>query len=202
MSLAPRMVSLTIPQKNQPVHSPEGRSRQRAVAGVGVGLAGEGEEGVGAGEGAGGGVVVPGAHVVEAAAPAAITAAWIRGTVFSTSGYVAAVAALAGDRAVRGAVRTAVAATSGEVMRSLASLTGDMLKNISGRLSALTGKTSIPPAISSIPAACRQIASLTRTRIPADGEQVPLLPASAPADARRAFGILSTAALALEESSA
>lgn len=32
------------------------------------------------------------------AMPAAITAAWIRGTVLSTSGYVAAVAPLAADR--------------------------------------------------------------------------------------------------------
>ena len=41
--------------------------------------------------------------------PAAITAVWVRGTVLSTSGYAAAVAPLAADPAVRGAVRAAAA---------------------------------------------------------------------------------------------
>jgi hypothetical protein len=203
--------------------------------------------------------------------PAAITAAWIRGTVLSTSGYVAAVAPVAADPAVRAAVRavaaseigpalnhaasalppaatilsgplsgglagladdginrfmtspafqqlwitantsahsqlisilngnnTAVATTNGEVVLNLVPLMSDTLKDISGRLSALTGKPSPLPGITSGPAtSCRQIASLTRTRLSADCGQIPLFPASALAGARRVFRILSTATITL-----
>jgi hypothetical protein len=203
--------------------------------------------------------------------PAAITAAWIRGTVLSTSGYVSAVAPLAADPAVRAAVRAtaaseigpvlshaadgalppavvilagplsngmagltgdgistfmaspafqrlwiaastsahsqlisvlngknaALATTSGEVVLNLAPLISDVLKDISSRLSALTGKTIALPVISAVPAAgCRQIAGLTRTRMPADCGQIPLFPASALAGARHAFRVISTATLA------
>jgi hypothetical protein len=48
------------------------------------------------------------AVVYVLALPAAITAAWIRGTVISTSGYVAAVAPLAADPVVRATVRTTI----------------------------------------------------------------------------------------------
>jgi hypothetical protein len=203
--------------------------------------------------------------------PAAITAAWIRGTILNTSGYVTAVAPLADNPAVRGAVRSAAASeigpalsraasalpppaalltgplssgltrladdginafmtspafqrpwvtaitsahrqlistlngnstamttANGQVVLNLAPLISAMLRNISSELSALTGKTITPPAITTIPAtACRQIASFTRTRMPADCGQIPLLPASALAGARRAFRLLSTATLAL-----
>ena len=48
------------------------------------------------------------AAVYIVALPAAITAAWIRGTVLSTSGYVAAVAPLAANPVVRATVRTTI----------------------------------------------------------------------------------------------
>jgi hypothetical protein len=204
--------------------------------------------------------------------PAAITAMWIRGTVLSTGGYVAAVAPLSANPLVRAAVgtsidrevslvtgyaiksaapspvsifagplssglgslagngtstfmaspgfqrlwtaanasahsqiisvlngsNTAVVTTDNEVVLNLAPLITTVLKDISAQLSSLTGKTIALPAISTVPAtACRQISSLTRTRLPADCGQIPLLPASALTGARRAFRILSASALAL-----
>jgi hypothetical protein len=48
-----------------------------------------------------------------------------------------------------------------------------------------------------VPGAGRQIASLTRTRLPANCGQIPLFPASALTGARRAFRILSAGTLAL-----
>ena len=48
--------------------------------------------------------------------PVALTAAWIRVTVISTSGYVAAVTPLAADPAVRAAVKTAATAEIGPVL--------------------------------------------------------------------------------------
>ena len=93
---------------------------------------------------------------------------------------------------------TAVATTNGEVVLNLAPLVSDVLRRISSRLSEKTGKAIALPAISSIPAAnCRQIASLTHTRLPPDCGQVPLFPASALANARRAYRVLSNATLAL-----
>lgn len=212
------------------------------------------------------------AVVYVLALPAAITAAWIRGTVLSTSGYAAAVAPLASDPVVRAAVRitvdgevslvvsqavksvapspvsilagplaadlgslagngtgtlmaspqfqrlwaaantaahsqiisvlngssSAVATTGNEVVLNLAPLITAVLKDISGPLSRLTGKTITPPAISAVPAAaCRRIASLARARPPADCGQIPLFPASALTHARLAFRILSAGTLAL-----
>jgi hypothetical protein len=212
------------------------------------------------------------AVVYVLALPAAITATWIRGTMLSTSGYVAAVAPLASDPVVRAAVRTtvdgevslvvshavksaarspasilagplsgglgslagsgidtlmpspefqrlwgaantaahsqiisvlngsstAVATTGNEVVLNLAPLITAELKNISGPLSRLTGKTITPPAISAVPAAaCRQIASLAHARLSADCGQIPLFPASALTRARLAFRILSAGTLAL-----
>jgi hypothetical protein len=215
-------------------------------------------------------VVLAAAYIV--ALPAAITAAWIRGTVLSTSGYVAAVTPLAANPVVRATVRTtidaevglvvsraiksaapspvsilagplssglgslagngidtltaspefqrlwvaantaahsqtisvlngsstAVVTTGNEVVLNLAPLITAVLKDISGPLSRLTGKTITPPAISAVPAtACRQIASLARTRLPVDCGQIPLFPASALTHARLAFRILSAGELTL-----
>jgi hypothetical protein len=53
-------------------------------------------------------------------APAAITAAWIRGTVLSTSGYVSAVAPVAAGPAVRAAVSAIAADEIGPVLRHAA----------------------------------------------------------------------------------
>jgi hypothetical protein len=206
------------------------------------------------------------------ALPAAITVAWIRGTVISSSGYIAVVAPLAADpvvrataattidgevsllvsHAIKGAApsrlsilagplggglgslagndtgtlvaspefqrlwtaanaaahgqiisvlngsSTAVATTGDEVALNPAPLITAALKDISGPLSRLTGKTITPPAISVVPAtACRQIASLTRTRRPAGCGQIPLFPASALTHARTAFRILNAGTLAL-----
>lgn len=210
------------------------------------------------------------AVVYAAALPAAVTAAWIRGTVMSTSGYVAAVAPLAADPVVRATARTviegevslvvsheiasaapspagilaaplgrglgilaadgtgafmagpefrrlwtaasasahsqiisvlngsstAVVAAGDEVVLNLAPLITAVLKDISGPLSGLTGKTVTPPAIGAVPAtACRQIAGLARTRLPADCGQIPLFPASALTRARLAFRVLSAGTL-------
>jgi hypothetical protein len=200
--------------------------------------------------------------------PATITAAWIRGTMLSTSGYVSTVAPVGKDQAVRAAVRAATASeiapvlshaaadalppaatilagplssgmagmtgdgisrfmaspafqrlwiaantsahsqlisvlngnnpalatTNGEVVLNLAPLISGVLKDSTARLSTLTGKTISLPVISAVPAAsCRQIASLTRTRLPPGCGQIPLFPASALASARRAFRVLGTA---------
>jgi hypothetical protein len=206
------------------------------------------------------------------ALPAAITAAWLRGTVLSTSGYVAAVAPLAADPAARVAVRAtidgevslvvshaiksvapsplsilagplsgglgslagngtrtfmasaefdrlwaaantaahsqivsvlngssrAVVTTGGEVVLNLAPVITAALKDISGPLSRLTGKAITPSAISAVPAiACRQIAALAHTRLPADCGQIPLFPASVLTRARLAFRLLDAGTLAL-----
>jgi hypothetical protein len=200
--------------------------------------------------------------VYIAALPAAITGEWIRGTVLSTGGYVAAVSPLAADPVVRATVRTtidgevslvvshaiagalpsrlnilasplsnglgslagngtdtfmaspefqrlwttanatvhsqiirvlngtasAVATTNNEVVLNLAPLISAVLRDISSRL----------PTISTVPAAaCRQIAILAHTRLPADCGQVPLVPASALTGARLAFRVLSDGTLAL-----
>ena len=91
-----------------------------------------------------------------------------------------------------------VVTSNSEVALNLAPLITAVLKDISGPLSRLTGKTITPPAISAVPAtACRQIASLARTRLPADCGQIPLFPASALTHARLAFRILSAGTLAL-----
>jgi hypothetical protein len=204
--------------------------------------------------------------------PAAVTSAWIRGTVLSTTGYVAAVAPVGADPVVRSAVRTvteeeigpladqaaaavlppalaflarpvsgglasvvagsiksfmagpqfqrlwvdasqsahselidvldgnsaAVTTANGQVVLSLAPIISAILKEIAGRLSALTGKAISPPAISVIPAAaCRQIASLTHTRLRADCGQIPVLPAAPLTSARRAFRVLTDGTSAL-----
>ncbi len=215
-------------------------------------------------------VVLAAVYIV--ALPAAIAAAWIRGTVLSTGGYVAAVTPLAANPVVRATVRTtidgevslvvshaiknaapspvsilagplsgglgsfagagtdtlmaspefqrlwvaantaahsqiisvlngsstAVVTSNSEGMLNLASLITAVLKDISGPLSRLTGKIITPPTISAVPAtACRQIASLAHTRLPADCGQIPLFPASALTHARLAFRILSAGMLAL-----
>jgi hypothetical protein len=112
-------------------------------------------------------------------------------TVANTSAHSQLISVLNGDNA-------ALATTSGEVVVNLAPLISAVLKDMSGRLSALTGKPIALPVISAVPAAsCRQIASLTGTRLPADCGQIPLVPASVLARARRAFRVISTATLAL-----
>jgi hypothetical protein len=205
------------------------------------------------------------------ALPAATTAAWIRGTILSTSGYVAAVAPLAADPVVIAAVRatvddetslivshavksaapsplsilggplsgglgslpgnatgtlmaspefsrlwaaantaahsqvisvlngssSAVATTGGEVVLNLAPLITTVLKDISGPLSRLTGKTITPPSVSAVSAACRPLASLAHARLPTDCGQIPLFPASGLTHARLAFRLLSTGTLTL-----
>jgi hypothetical protein len=73
-----------------------------------------------------------------------------------------------------------------------------VLKDISAPLSRLTGKTITGPTISAVPAtACRLIAVLARTRLPAGCGQIPLFPACALTGARRAFRILNASTLAL-----
>jgi hypothetical protein len=112
-------------------------------------------------------------------------------TAASTSAHSQLISMLNGNNA-------ALATTNGEVVLNLAPLISDVLEDISGRLSTLTGKPIALPVISAVPAAsCRQIASLTRTRLPADCGQIPLFPASTLAGARRAFRVISTATLAL-----
>ena len=93
---------------------------------------------------------------------------------------------------------TAVATTGNQVVLNLVPLITAVLKDISGPLSRLTGETITPPTISAVPAtACRQIASLAHTRLPADCGQIPLFPASALTRARLAFRLLSAGTLAL-----
>ena len=83
------------------------------------------------------------AVVYVLALPAAITSAWIRGTVLSTSGYVAAVAPLASDPVVRAAVRTTI---DGEVslvvshaVKSAPSPASILAGPLSGGLGSLAG---------------------------------------------------------------
>ncbi len=93
---------------------------------------------------------------------------------------------------------SAVTTSGDEVVLNLAPLITAALKDISGPLSRLTGKTITPPAISAVPAtACRQIASLARTRLSADCGQIPLVPASTLTRARLAFRLLDAGTLTL-----
>ena len=93
---------------------------------------------------------------------------------------------------------TAVITTGNEVVLNLAPLITAVLRDISDPLSRLTRKTITPSAISAVPAtACRQIASLAHTRLPADCGQFPLFPASALTHVRSALRILSAGTLAL-----
>lgn len=92
----------------------------------------------------------------------------------------------------------AVATKNNEVVLNLAPLITAVLNDISALLSRLTGKTITLPAISAVPAtACRQIAILARTRLPAGCGQLPLFPACALTGARRTFRILRADTLAL-----
>jgi len=217
-----------------------------------------------------------GAAAVLAAAfavllPVSVTAAWIRGTVLSTDGYVAAVAPIAADPVIHAAVRTAVTgeidavvshaagtlpravsvlagplsgglagiagdstsrfmaspafqrlwvtanrsahsqlvsvlngdsrqvtSTDGKVVINLMPLVNDVLGQVSRLLSVMSGRTITLPAVSGISAAgCQRIAGLAHRQLSADCGQIPLLPASALAGARRGFLVLSTATLLL-----
>jgi hypothetical protein len=192
--------------------------------------------------------------------PAAITSAWIRGTILSTSGYVAAVTPAAASPAVRSAVQDAVisqvdaalshagaslppsarvlagplgaglaglvrngvsqlmasqafqrlwadanrlahsqlisvlngdsalvTATGGEIVLNLLPLVNDVLHNVSGQLSAMTGGAmSLPPVTTIRAAACHA------TTRPATFSctQIPLFPAAALAWPRHVYRIL------------
>jgi hypothetical protein len=72
------------------------------------------------------------AVVYIVALPAAITAHWIRGTVLSTSGYVAAVAPLAANPVVRATVKTVI---DGEVSLVVKSAVPSSLSILAGPLS-------------------------------------------------------------------
>ena len=111
-------------------------------------------------------------------------------TAANTAAHSQIVSVLNGDS-------SAVVTTGDEVVLNLAPLITAVLKDISGPLSRLIGKTITPPAIGVVPAACRQIASLTHAQLPTDCGQIPLFPASSLKHARLAFRLLSAGTLAL-----
>ena len=75
--------------------------------------------------------------------PAAVTGAWLRGTVLSTSGYVAAVTPVATNPVVRATVREAVASQSDAALNSAAkalpSVPAALAGPLTGGLAAVTG---------------------------------------------------------------
>ena len=77
--------------------------------------------------------------------PAAVTSAWLRGTVLSTSGYVAAVTPVATNPAVRATVREAVTSQSDAALNSAAkalpSAPAALAGPLTGGLAALTGNS-------------------------------------------------------------
>ena len=155
-------------------------------------------------------------------APVAVTSAWIRGTVLSTSGYVAAVRDLPASPAVRGVVREAVTA---EVRAGRPGAGGVLAGPLRSRLADLAGQQAsafvATPAFERLWVAANESAhaqlisvlsgnsgggpagrgqvTLNLIHVSAtSGLQVPLLPVSALARLRRAYRILtSTTWLAL-----
>ena len=77
--------------------------------------------------------------------PAAVTGAWLRGTVLSTSGYVAAVTPVATNPVVRAAVREAVTSQSDAALnsaaRALPSAPAALAGPLTGGLAAVTGNS-------------------------------------------------------------
>jgi hypothetical protein len=75
--------------------------------------------------------------------PAAVTSAWLRGTVLSTSGYVAAVTPVAANPVVRATVREAVTSQSDAALNSAAkalpSVPAALAGPLTGGLAVLTG---------------------------------------------------------------
>jgi hypothetical protein len=115
--------------------------------------------------------------------PVAVLSAWIRGTVLSTSGYVAAVSPVAANPAVRTAVQDAVAAQVDEA-----------LHDVSGQLSRATGGAITLPPISGIPAAaCSALAHVTHRPQAPECSQIPLFPAAALAGPRQVYRIVNIA---------
>jgi hypothetical protein len=171
--------------------------------------------------------------------PAAMTGAWIRGTVLSASGYVATVTPVTANPAVRARCRTpspprsrprcaaprraentlppAAGVLAGPLSRGLADLAGngisdlmasqafqppaagglnlvqlinEVLHDISGRVSALSGGAITVQPITAIPAAACH--ALTRTSSAACA-QIPLFPAATLASARLVYRALTAA---------
>jgi len=77
--------------------------------------------------------------------PAAVTGAWLRGTVLSTSGYVAAVTPVATNPVVRAAVREAVTSQSDAALngaaKALPSVPAALAGPLTGGLAALSGNS-------------------------------------------------------------
>jgi hypothetical protein len=77
--------------------------------------------------------------------PAAVTGAWLRGTVLSTSGYVAAVTPVATNPVVRAAVREAVTnqsyAALNSAAKALPSVPAPLAGPLTGGLAAVTGNS-------------------------------------------------------------
>jgi hypothetical protein len=67
--------------------------------------------------------------------PVAITGAWIRGTLLSTDGYVASVTPVAGDPVIHAAVRSAVTAETGALLKEALSALPPGASTLAGPLS-------------------------------------------------------------------
>jgi len=91
-----------------------------------------------------------------------------------------------------------VTSTGGKVVLNLIPVINDVLGQVSGLLSAMTGKTITLPSVGGLSAAdCERIAGLARTRLSSDCGQIPLLPASALAGPQQGFLVLSAATFLL-----
>ena len=151
--------------------------------------------------------------------PAAVTSAWLRGTVLSTSGYVAAVTPVATNPVVRATLREAVTSQSGAALNSAAkalpSAPAALAGPLTGGLAALTGNSvsqfMASPAfrqlwVTANTVAHRQLVALLNgnsTLVQPSGGQVilnlaplpkiPLLPATALAGPRHVYRVLTAA---------
>ena len=150
--------------------------------------------------------------------PVAVTSAWIRGTVLSTSGYVAAVSNVAASPAVRAVIQEAVTAEAGAVLpRGRGALGGPLRTgpaDLAGKeasalmaspafqrlwaeanefahaqlISVLNGNSTLMPVIA-IPAACQAVSPVSSPAC----VQIPLFPAAALAGPRRVYRVLTAA---------
>jgi hypothetical protein len=151
--------------------------------------------------------------------PAAVTSAWLRGTVLSTSGYVAAVTPVATSPVVRATVREAVTSQSDAALNSAAkalpSVPAALAGPLTGGLAALSGNSvsqfMASPAfrqlwVTANTVAHSQLVALLNgnsTLVQPSGGQVvlnlaplpkiPLLPATALAGPRQVYRVLTAA---------
>jgi hypothetical protein len=151
--------------------------------------------------------------------PAAVTGAWLRGTVLSTSGYVAAVTPVATNPVVRAVVRQAVTSQSDAALNSAAkalpSAPAALAGPLTGGLAVLTGNSvsqfMASPAflqlwVTANTAAHSQLIALLNgnsTLVQPSGGQVvlnlaplpkiPFLPATALAGPRQVYRVLTAA---------